>query len=142
SGRVDEADAATRALRTSAEGDDWRAMIATLAEAEQDRAAHRREPALEKFAHAMQSAERYNVPEDLVAVATSYLDALIEASQLDTARAIGGRIATWAERDSRAATAQAHLYRALGRDDAARKAEENAARLGAGAGFGATPVHP
>jgi len=142
SGRLDDAAAVTRALRASADRDDWRAMIATIAEAEQDRAAHRREPALEKFALAMRSAERYNVPEDLVTVAASYIDALIEASQLDTARAVGGRIATWADRDPRAATAQARLYRALGRDDAARKAEESAARLGVRAGAGQAPVNP
>jgi hypothetical protein len=117
-------------------------MIATVAEAEQDRAAHRREPALEKFALAMRSAERYNVPEDLVAVAASYIDALIEASQLDTARAVGGRIASWADRDPRAAIAQARLYRSLGRDDAASKAEEAATRLGAHADAGQVPESP
>jgi soluble lytic murein transglycosylase-like protein len=128
-GRIEEAAKATQALRASVGVDAWLAMAATLGEAEQERSLRRREPALEKFASAMQSAERFNVPEDLVAVATPYLDALIEASQLDTARAVSGRIAAWADRDPRAATAQARLYRALGQDDAARKAEETAARM-------------
>ena len=35
----------------------------------------------------------------------------------------------WAEHDARAATAQARLFRALGRDDAARSAEEQATQL-------------
>jgi DNA-binding winged helix-turn-helix (wHTH) protein/tetratricopeptide (TPR) repeat protein len=131
-GRADEADVIVRQLRGLAGTDEWLAMIATLAEAEQARALRQREPALEKFALAMQSAERIGVPEDLVGVAAPYVDALVEASQLDTARAVGGRVAAWADRDARAATAQARLFRALGRDDAARKAEESAARLTAG----------
>ncbi|HEY0230103.1 MAG TPA: transcriptional regulator [Dokdonella sp.] len=110
-------------------GDDWRTLYATLGAAEQAWAERRREPALEQFATAMQSAERLNVPEDLVAVGAPYLAALIEASQLDTARAVSGRIAMWADRDLRAASAQARLYRALGQDDAARKAEETVARI-------------
>jgi DNA-binding winged helix-turn-helix (wHTH) protein/tetratricopeptide (TPR) repeat protein len=110
-------------------GDDWRSLYATLGAAEQAWAERRREPALEQFAAAMQSAERLNVPEDLVAVGAPYLAALIEASQLDTARAVSGRIAMWADRDLRAASAQARLYRALGQDDAARKADETVARL-------------
>ena len=110
-------------------GDDWRTLYATLGAAEQAWAERRREPALEQFAAAMQSAERLNVPEDLVAVGAPYLAALIEASQLDTARAVSGRIAMWADRDLRAASAQARLYRALGQDDAARKADETVARI-------------
>jgi len=110
-------------------GDDWRSLYATLGAAEQAWAERRREPALEQFASAMQSAERLNVPEDLVAVGAPYLAALIEASQLDTARAVSGRIAMWADRDLRAASAQARLYRALGQDDAAQKAEETVARI-------------
>ncbi|MFI4968638.1 MAG: hypothetical protein ACHP7D_00375 [Lysobacterales bacterium] len=83
----------------------------------------------EQFAAAMRATERYNVPEDLVAIAVPYLTALIEASQLDSARVVGGRIASWADRDLRAALAQAQLFRALGEEDAARKADESTARL-------------
>ena len=110
-------------------GDDWRSLYAALGAAEQAWAERRREPALEQFASAMQSAERLNVPEDLVAVGAPYLAALIESSQLDTARAVSGRIAMWADRDLRAASAQVRLYRALGQDDAAHKAEETVARI-------------
>jgi hypothetical protein len=117
-----------KTLRTAVEGDDWRGIYATLAEAEQAAAEGRREPALEQYATAMKSAERVNVPEDLVAVGASYLDLLIETSQLDTARAVNGRIAVWADRDTRAATAQARLFRALGQSDAANRAEQELAR--------------
>ncbi len=127
-GRIDEAAQATQALRAAAT-DDWLAMLASLGEAEQALAMKRLQPALDLFAAALKAAAPVNVPEDLVAVAAPYVDALIAASQLDTARTVGGRIAAWAERDPRAAAAQMHLYRALGEDDAARKAEETLARL-------------
>ena len=130
SGQPDQADAALRALQAAdGGGDDWRGMYAAVAAAERSWWLRQREAALEQFATAMQLAERFNVPEDLVAVGAPYLAALVEASQLDSARAVGGRIAPWAGRDLRAATAQAQLFRALGQDDAARKAEEVAARV-------------
>jgi DNA-binding winged helix-turn-helix (wHTH) protein/tetratricopeptide (TPR) repeat protein len=131
-GHADEAAAQLRALQAWTGGDDadgWRGMYLQLGAAEQAWAAGRREPALEQFATALRVAVQFNVPEDLVAVAAPYLDALIQASQLDTARTVAGRIAAWADRDLRVATAQAHLFRALGQEDAAHKAEESAARL-------------
>ena len=117
-------------------------MVATLAEAEQASAMRQREAALEKFALAMQLAERIGSPEDLVTVAAPYVDALVEASQLETARAVSGRVAAWADRDVRAATAQARLFRALGQDDAARKAETSAARLTQGRKAGVGEAQP
>jgi len=133
SGRTADAAIVTTAQKAwaASAGDDWRTLYATLGAAAQSWAEQRREPALELFAQAMQAAERINVPEDLVAVGAPYLDALIAASQLETARAVSGRIALWADRDLRAATAQARLFRALGEDDAARKAEEAVARIAA-----------
>ena len=123
--------ASVAALRSWADGSDdaWRRVYADLAGAEQTWAEHRREAALEQFAKAWQASDRQNVPEDLVEVGAAYLGALVEASQLDTARAVAGRIAMWADRDLRAATAQARLYRALGHEDAARQADETIARL-------------
>lgn len=133
-GRDADAVAAVQALRAwaAAGTDDWRAMYATLGEAGEARATGRREAALEQFAVAMRAAEHGNVPEDLVAVAAPYLAALVEASQIDSARIVAGRIAPWADRDPRAALAQARLYTALGENDAARKATQVAAGLGAG----------
>ncbi len=133
-GHSEEAAAQVRSLRAwiGADTDGWRLMYVTLADAEVAWAARRKEPALGQFAAALQRAIEFNVPEDLVVVAVPYLDALIETSQLDAARVVGGRIAPWADRDLRVASAQARLFRALGQDDAARKAEENASRLSAG----------
>ncbi|MEO7325593.1 MAG: winged helix-turn-helix domain-containing protein [Dokdonella sp.] len=141
-GNSADADVIAGQLRAQAAVDDWHSMIAMLAEAEQARAMRQREPALEKFALAMQSAERINSPEDLVTVAAPYVDALVEASQLDTARAVSGRVAAWADRDARAATVQARLFRALGQEDAARKAEASAARLTQGRKAEGEPVRP
>ncbi|MBA8888714.1 DNA-binding winged helix-turn-helix (wHTH) protein/tetratricopeptide (TPR) repeat protein [Dokdonella fugitiva] len=131
-GDLAAAAATTVALQAEAAGDEWRKLQASLAAAEQAWAERRREPALERFAQAMQAAERFGVPDDLVAVGAPYLAALVDASQLDSARTVSGRIALWAEHDARAAGAQARLFRALGQDDAARVAEENEARLLAG----------
>ncbi|WP_165371698.1 winged helix-turn-helix domain-containing protein [Pseudolysobacter antarcticus] len=131
-GQAADAAALLQTLRTwigSNAAGDWRAIYLQLLDAEQDAAAHRTEAALEQFAAALQSAIRFNVAEDLVAVAVPYLQALIAASQLDSARIVAGRISVWADRDLRVATAQAQLFRALGQSDAARKAEETAARL-------------
>jgi DNA-binding winged helix-turn-helix (wHTH) protein/tetratricopeptide (TPR) repeat protein len=130
-GRVADAATTTASLQAwaDASGDDSRKLHAQLAAAGQACVEGRREPALEAFARAMAIAERLGVPEELVEVGAPYLAALVEASQLDTARAVSGRIAVWAEHDPRAATAQAHLFRALGQDDAARSAEEGAAHL-------------
>lgn len=120
---------ALRALADHDRSDGWHAMCAAAAEAEQAWAAGRRETALEQLGVAMRAAEQFNVPEDLVAVGAPYVAALIAASQLDSARVVSGRIAPWADRDLRAATAQALLFRALDQDDAARKAERNMERL-------------
>lgn len=121
-GRVPQAAQVVRTLRAAAGGDEWRGFCADLAEAGQAAAGGRREAALERYAVAMRGAERFGVPEDLVAVGTAYLDRLIDAGRLDTAREVGGRVALWAERDARAAAAQARLFRALGQEQAARKA--------------------
>lgn len=121
-GRVPQAAQVVRTLRAAADGDDWRGLCAELAEAGQAAAEGRNEAALAHYAVAMRGAERLGVPEDLVAVGTAYLDRLIEAGRLDAAREVGGRVALWAERDARSAAAQARLFRALGQNEAARKA--------------------
>jgi len=134
-----EAAATTATLQAwaSASADEWRGLHAALGSAAQAAAEHRREPALEQFARAMAMADHLGVPEELVEVGAPYLALLVDASQLDAARAVSGRIALWAEHDARAATAQARLFRALGRDDAARSAEEQATRLTAAYATGA-----
>jgi hypothetical protein len=84
----------------------------------------------------MQRASRLDVPSALVAVGARYVEALIDASHLDEARSIGGRLATWADRDLSAAWVQVLLYRALDRADAERSALATATRL---AGDGVLP---
>jgi DNA-binding winged helix-turn-helix (wHTH) protein/tetratricopeptide (TPR) repeat protein len=109
--------------------DDWRSMYATLGRAEQTWADGKREAAFDEFAIAMKAAGHFGVPEDLVAAAAPYVTALIDASRLDDARAIAGRIAPWADVDARAASTQLQLFRAMGQDVAARKAQSTLQRL-------------
>ena len=116
-------------LRASAGNDEWMRMQAELGGAEQAWAEDRRGPALEQFALAWRAAGQVGTPADLVDVAAAYVGPLIEASQLDTARAVGGRIARWVEVDLRAANVMASLYRAIGEEGAAHKAEQAVARL-------------
>jgi hypothetical protein len=111
-------------------------MYADLAAAEQDWAKGRREAALPRFEAAWRVAETANVPEDLAETGSAAAAAWIAAGDLDTARAVAGRIAPFAERDLRAALTQERLYRALGQDDAERAAAETVARL---VGDGALP---
>jgi DNA-binding winged helix-turn-helix (wHTH) protein/tetratricopeptide (TPR) repeat protein len=112
------------------------ALDAALADAELALAENRRDAALQGFAAALQRAEKLDVPDALVAAGAPYIDALIDASHLDEARAIAGRLAQWADRDLRAAWAQVRLYRALDRPDAERNALASAERL---AGDGVLP---
>ncbi|RYD14341.1 MAG: tetratricopeptide repeat protein [Lysobacteraceae bacterium] len=118
-----------RSLRDSAGTDEWLTMQADLAEGEQAWSEGRREPALERFERAWQNAGRVGTARDLVDIAAVYVAPLIEASQLDTARAVGGRIARWVDVDWHAADAMAKLYRAIGEHAAAHKAEQAMARL-------------
>ena len=116
--------------------DDEITLDAALADAAEAAAADRRDAALQGYAAAFERAGKLNVPEDLVAAGAPYVEALIDASHLDDARAIAGRLAPWTDRDLRAAWTQVRLYRALDRPDAERTAFAAATRL---AGDGALP---
>jgi DNA-binding winged helix-turn-helix (wHTH) protein/tetratricopeptide (TPR) repeat protein len=116
--------------------DDEIALDAVLDAVAEAAAAERRDAALQGYAAAFERAGKLNVPEDIVAAGAPYVAALIDASHLDDARAIAGRLAPWAERDLRAAWAQVRLYRALDRPDAERTALAVATRL---AGDGVLP---
>jgi tetratricopeptide (TPR) repeat protein len=137
-GDVAGAGEATKRLRAFADEEhDARVTLeASIAEAAQAWATDRRDAALAGYAAALKSAEALNVPDALVAAGAPYIAALIGASHLDDARSVSSRVAPWADRDLRAATAQALLFRALDRADAARNAEAQAKRL---AGDGALP---
>jgi hypothetical protein len=128
---VADASAAASRLRAWAadSGDDWTKLQSALADARQAWAENRRDAALQAFAAAMQVAARLAIPDDLVAVGAAYADALIDIGHIDEARSVAGRIAPWADRDSRAAVTQVRLYRALGSGDAERNARLVAVRL-------------
>jgi hypothetical protein len=113
------------------------AIDGAMADAEAAAAEDRRDAALQGFATALQRAEKLNVPDALVAAGAPYVEALIAASHLDEARAVAGRLATFAERDLRAAWAEVRLYRALDRADAERSALATATRI---AGEAALPA--
>ena len=134
SGSRAEAEAVVGQLKAiaSAAGsaDPWLTLQARLATAEQAWSAQRRDEALRACADAVQRAEQLAIPEDLVAVSAAYADALIEIGHLDEARSIAGRIATWADRDRRAAWTEVRLFRALGLAEAERGARVAAVRLG------------
>jgi len=130
-GRTDEA------ARVLADLDAWsrnttapqpQAQVA-LARAEQARASGGHAQALADFAQALRLAGEREVPNLEVEVSRSYLCTLIALGRLDEAAAVSGRIARWADRDLRAAWAQALTYRALGQADAWSAATEQARRL-------------
>jgi DNA-binding winged helix-turn-helix (wHTH) protein/tetratricopeptide (TPR) repeat protein len=122
---------ATRELRrwVDAEPDPWRQIHALLAEAEQAWTEDRRDAALAQFARAMAQADAVNIPEERVAVAETWLPALLETGDLETARAVAGRVAGWADRDLRAAILQARLFHALQQTTAWQAALEQARAL-------------
>ena len=134
SGSRAEAEAVVGQLKAMASAagsaDPWLTLQATLATAEQAWSAQRRDEALRACADAVQRAEQLAIPEDLVAASAAYADALIEIGHLDEARSIAGRIATWADRDRRAAWTEVRLFRALGLAEAERGARVAAVRLG------------
>jgi tetratricopeptide (TPR) repeat protein len=101
---------------------------AALAEAESLRAARPADSAI-AYERALRSAEAAGVPADIVAVAVSWSNALIEDGDLEHASAVIGRIARWGGADFAASVAQARLYRALGQDDAWRNALQRAREL-------------
>jgi Flp pilus assembly protein TadD len=103
-------------------------LHAALAEAESLRAAHPADAAA-AYERALRVAEAAGVPADVVAVAVSWSDALIEDGDLEHASAVAGRMARWAGTDFAASVAQARLYRSLGQGDAWRNALERARQL-------------
>jgi len=99
-----------------------------LAEAERASSANAPDAAA-RYERALQSAESAGVPADIVEVATSWGDALIDAGDLERASAVVGRIARWATDDFASSVLQARLYLALDRADAWREALRRAQAL-------------
>jgi DNA-binding winged helix-turn-helix (wHTH) protein/tetratricopeptide (TPR) repeat protein len=132
SARVTQAGSEVKRLRNWAEasgGGDRRLFYVVLAEADQARAEGRIDDALSRYADAMRRAERQGIPEDIVIVGEPYVDALVDAGQIDQASAISGRLAPWSDKDMRAAWTQVRVYRALHKTDAARDALSRARAL-------------
>jgi len=104
-------------------------MYAALAQADQAKVEGNDEAALQRYVDAMASAERLGIPEDIVVIAESYVVCLLDAGQVDQASAIAGRVASWGQKDMRAAWIQAAVYRALRKPDASRIALDRAREL-------------
>ncbi len=130
-GRLDAAEAETAALAAwiEAHPNPWRRVHAALTQAEQAWARSPDEAALAQFASAFMLAGSLGIPDDLVEVAERYVAALLERGEIDQASAVVGRIAPWADRDLRAAWAQAQLYRAQDRVDAWQRSTERVLQL-------------
>jgi tetratricopeptide (TPR) repeat protein len=101
--------------------DRW-ALYLLLLEAGQDHIEGRAAPALAAYADALARAEKSGIPEDILAVAGPYANALVNKGKLDEASAVAGRIAAWSERDMRSALVEARVYDAMHNPDAADRA--------------------
>ena len=112
------------------------AAFATLAQAELQWAAQR-EAALAGYEHALAQAEQAGVPADIVEVAVSWGNVLIEAGSTERASVVVGRVQRWADTDFPSSLVQARLYRALGQEEAWRAALQRARRLA-----GERPIPP
>ena len=100
-----------------------------LAEADQASAEGAFDDALRHYGEAMALANRRAIPDEMVAVAFPYVQSLIRAGRVNEAASVNGRIAAFADRDVRAATAEALVYAALNKTAAADVARERARRL-------------
>ena len=108
---------------------DRRALYLRLLEAEQDLIEGRTEASLAGFADALARAERAGIPEDILATASPYANALVDAGKIDEASALAGRVAPWSERDMRSALIEARVYEAMHNPEAADRALHRAREL-------------
>jgi hypothetical protein len=123
--RSTEAAALLERYRDWLHADAWRSIYADLGEAALADAAAARP----LYARAFDTALAHGTPDDLAEAATPYAAALIAAGDLDGARAVSGRVATWESTDLRLAKMFASLYRGLGEDAARERAEASAREL-------------
>ena len=106
-----------------------RALYLRLLEARQDLIEGRTQASLAAFADALARAERSGIPEDILATASPYTQALVDAGKIDQASALAGRVAPWAERDMRSALIAARVYEAMQNPEAAQRALRRAREL-------------
>ncbi|HEX6833545.1 MAG TPA: winged helix-turn-helix domain-containing protein [Rudaea sp.] len=109
--------------------DHRRTVYLRLLQAEQDRIEGRIDAALANFADALARAERSAIPEDILASASPYVDALVDAGKLDEASALAGRVAPWSQLDMRGALIEARVYDAMHNPQAAQRAWRRAREL-------------
>lgn len=108
---------------------DRRTLYLRLLQAGQDRLEGRNQASLVGFAEALAQAERSGIPEDILAVASPYAVALVDAGKTDEASALAGRVAPWAERDMRSALIAARVYDAVQNPEAALRSLHQARKL-------------
>lgn len=104
-------------------------LYAGLARAEQQIAEAQLAAGRGEYDRALALAEQTGVPVDIAEVAVSYATHLIDAGELERARAVVGRTARWADEDFACAVLQARLYAALGQPQAWQHALTVARRL-------------
>jgi DNA-binding winged helix-turn-helix (wHTH) protein/tetratricopeptide (TPR) repeat protein len=102
-----------------------------IALAEAEWAAHRQdlERASERYARALEIADRDGVPSEVAEVAISYARWLIGQGRLDEASALAGRTAAWAGSDFDCALLQVAILHAWGRAEPWREALDRARAL-------------
>jgi tetratricopeptide (TPR) repeat protein len=131
--RGDVAGAAAEAARlkqwVAKSPNDRRALYLRLLDARQALLEGRTEASLADFADALARAERSGIPEDILATASPYTQALLDAGKIDEASALAGRVAAWSERDLRAALIESRVYDAMRNQDAAQRALRRAHEL-------------
>uniref|UniRef100_UPI002148CEE3 hypothetical protein n=1 Tax=Tahibacter caeni TaxID=1453545 RepID=UPI002148CEE3 len=104
-------------------------LYAGLARAEQQVADAQVAAGRSEYDRALALAEQTGVPVDIAEVAVSYATHLIDAGELERARAVVGRTARWADEDFACAVLQTRLYAALGQPQAWQHALAVARRL-------------
>lgn len=97
-------------------------LYASLARAEQLKADNNEAAAHTEYDRTLDLAVHGGVPADVAEVVISYGNTLIAEGDLEQASAVIGRATRWAERDFGCALIRAHLYAALGQQEAWKNA--------------------
>jgi tetratricopeptide (TPR) repeat protein len=110
-------------------GDVGAILLARVAVAEQFWSAGERKAAIEQYEIALDKSSLGRPPDDVVAVALSYGNSLIDGNDLQRASAVVGRIAPNADADFYCALLMVKLYRALKQSTAWQEALQKAVSL-------------
>jgi len=129
SGATDAARAESAKFAAVAGDDPVMSLLAALAEAESSRRAGRPGEAIRRYEAVLREANRRGAPADIAAVAVSYGDALLDLGEPARATTVIGQLGRWTADDFDCARVEARLYRALGQNEAAQRAEAQARAL-------------